>query len=172
MILALLTGLVLTSAQAATGEAQVILPKMNTINTMEIEAGQLGADKACDADVKAFGAQMVTDHTANNAQVTALATAHASDLNAVAFSAEEQAQIDEQKQTVEDLKTITDCSFDKAFLQSMIDAHEFAIGVVTEASTATPDTDVLDYLKTTLPTLQDHKQMATDLLNGLDEDQE
>jgi putative membrane protein len=45
-----------------------------TANQVDIDAGKLAASKASNADVKAFGEQMVTDHTGVNKQATELAT--------------------------------------------------------------------------------------------------
>lgn len=45
-----------------------------TANQVDIDAGKLAASKADRADVKAFGKQMVTDHTGVNKQATDLVT--------------------------------------------------------------------------------------------------
>lgn len=45
-----------------------------TANQVDIDAGKLAASKAHAKDVKAFGQQMVTDHTGVNQQVVALVT--------------------------------------------------------------------------------------------------
>jgi putative membrane protein len=45
-----------------------------TANQVDIDAGNLAASKASNAEVKAFGKQMVTDHTGVNKQATELVT--------------------------------------------------------------------------------------------------
>jgi putative membrane protein len=45
-----------------------------TANQVDIDAGNLAASNASKADVKAFGKQMVTDHTGVNKQATELVT--------------------------------------------------------------------------------------------------
>src|SRR5690242_7433708 len=44
-----------------------------TANQVDIDAGKLAQKKGSNAEVKAFGKQMVTDHTAVNKQAVALA---------------------------------------------------------------------------------------------------
>src|SRR5262245_41894757 len=44
-----------------------------TANQVDIDAGKLAESKGANKDVKAFGKQMVTDHTGVNKQATALA---------------------------------------------------------------------------------------------------
>ena len=45
-----------------------------TANQVDIDAGKLAESKASSADVKAFGKQMVTDHSGVNKQAVALVT--------------------------------------------------------------------------------------------------
>jgi len=65
-----LSGVVL--AQGAPNDAQ-IAHIVVTANQVDIDAGKLAESKASDAQVKAFGKQMVTDHTGVNQQAVALA---------------------------------------------------------------------------------------------------
>jgi len=50
--------------------AQIVV----TANQVDIDAGKLAESKGSNAEVKAFGKQMVTDHTAVNKQATELVT--------------------------------------------------------------------------------------------------
>ena len=59
-------------AQGAPNDAQ-IAHIVVTANQVDIDAGKLAESKASDAQVKAFGKQMVTDHTGVNQQAVALA---------------------------------------------------------------------------------------------------
>jgi putative membrane protein len=59
-------------AQAGPSDAQ-IAHIVVTANQVDINAGKLAQSKASSKDVKAFGKQMVTDHTGVNKQATALA---------------------------------------------------------------------------------------------------
>src|SRR6516165_8319134 len=69
---ALLASATFASAQAIT-DAQ-IASIVVTANQVDIDAGTLASARAQSADVKAFGKQMVTDHSGVNTQATALVT--------------------------------------------------------------------------------------------------
>src|ERR1700758_787519 len=56
---------------AAPNDAQ-IAHIVVTANQVDIDAGKLAQSKGASKDVKAFGKQMVTDHTGVNKQATAL----------------------------------------------------------------------------------------------------
>jgi len=45
-----------------------------TANQVDIDAGKLAKEKSKNKDVKAFGQQMITDHSGVNKQATALVT--------------------------------------------------------------------------------------------------
>ena len=60
-------------AQGAPNDAQ-IAHIVVTANQVDIDAGKLAETKASSKDVKAFGKQMVTDHSGVNQQAVALAT--------------------------------------------------------------------------------------------------
>jgi predicted outer membrane protein len=75
--IALLNALVLVAGGAlAQGTAPTdaqIAHIVVTANQVDIDAGKLAESKAANSDVKAFGEQMVTDHTGVNKQATELA---------------------------------------------------------------------------------------------------
>ena len=60
-------------SQGAPNDAQ-IAHIVVTANQVDIDAGKLAETKASSKDVKAFGKQMVTDHSGVNQQAVALAT--------------------------------------------------------------------------------------------------
>ena len=69
-------GLLLLAASAlaqAPSDAQIAAIVV-TANQVDIDAGELAESKASNAEVKAFGKQMVTDHSGVNKQAVALVT--------------------------------------------------------------------------------------------------
>ncbi len=70
---ALLAAVALPAAAAGPDDAQ-IAHIVVTANQVDIDAGKLAEARASSADVRAFGKQMVTDHSAVNQQAVALAT--------------------------------------------------------------------------------------------------
>ena len=68
--LALVAGSALAQAPSDAQIASIVV----TANQVDIDAGKLAETKAADAKVKAFGKQMVTDHSGVNKQAVALVT--------------------------------------------------------------------------------------------------
>ena len=66
--------LVATSALAQAPSDAQIAAIVVTANQVDIDAGKLAGAKAGNAEVKAFGKQMVTDHSGVNKQAVALVT--------------------------------------------------------------------------------------------------
>ena len=61
------------AAAQAPNDAQIAAIVV-TANQVDIDAGKLAESHGSNAEVKAFGKQMVTDHTGVNKQATALVT--------------------------------------------------------------------------------------------------
>ena len=68
--LALLAGTAFAQAPSDAQIASIVV----TANQVDIDAGKLAESKASNAEVKAFGKQMVTDHSGVNKQAVALVT--------------------------------------------------------------------------------------------------
>jgi putative membrane protein len=85
----------------------------------EIQAGQIAATRGKNADVKAFGKSMVTDHTAMMNQMKPLVTA------AGQTPAD---KLDQRRQGfIDNLKTATDAAFDKTYIDQQVAAHGEAL---------------------------------------------
>lgn len=115
------TGLLLLPASGAlaqgVNDAQIAAIVV-TANQVDIDAGKLAESKASSADVKAFGKQMVTDHTGVNKSATELATK-------LGVTPQEnptsRSLKDGGEKNVAHLKTLSGAAFDKAYV-----AHEVA----------------------------------------------
>src|SRR5512135_1801409 len=70
---ALLGGLASVSSAQGLNDAQIAAIVV-TANQVDIDAGKLAESRATNPEVKAFGRQMVTDHTGVNKQATELCT--------------------------------------------------------------------------------------------------
>jgi putative membrane protein len=121
----------------------------------EVQMGQLASSKATSADVKAFGQRMVTDHSKANDELKSLATtkglALPTDLD------------DEHKNDMQKLSTLTGKDFDKAYMDNMVKDHEKDVNEFQKASGSAGDADLKAWAGKTLPTLQQHLQMAKDV---------
>ena len=120
----------------------------------EVSMGSLAAQQASNADVKAFGNRMVTDHGKANDELKAFAATKGVTLPAD-VDAEHKAKQDE-------LAKKTGKAFDKAYIDDMVEDHEKDVAEFEKQSTAAQDPDLKAWVSKTLPTLQDHLKMAKD----------
>ncbi|GEO04096.1 hypothetical protein AAE02nite_17600 [Adhaeribacter aerolatus] len=123
----------------------------------EITTGGLAAQKGVMAEVKTFGAMLVTDHTKSSAELRTLATQKNVALpNPVPLPADKQ-------QKVTTLQGQNGSAFDRQFAQMQVDAHEEAIDLFEDADEDITDTEVQAFVDKTLPVLRMHLQEAKKL---------
>jgi putative membrane protein len=120
----------------------------------EVALGNLAAQKATNADVKAFGQKMVTDHGQANDELKQLAGQKSVTLPA--DMGKHQADID--KLTAKSGK-----DFDKDYVSGMVKDHEEDVKEFEKASKSATDPDVKAWAAKTLPTLQMHLKMIKDI---------
>jgi putative membrane protein len=118
----------------------------------EVQLGQLAAQKADSADVKAFGQRMVDDHSKANDELKQLASDKGVTLPTRIPSKEQK--------LMGRLQGLSGPAFDKAYMEAMVKDHEHDVNAFRAASQNGPDTDVKAWAAKTLPTLQEHLQMA------------
>lgn len=110
-------------AQSAPNDAQ-IAGIVLAANTVDIDAGKLAEKMAAAPEVKAFGRQMVTDHTGVNQQATALA-------KKLALTPQASQLADTLKQGGADnmakLKTLKGKQFDQAYIAHEVAYHQSVI---------------------------------------------
>ena len=120
----------------------------------EVDMGNMAASKATNADVKAFGNRMGTDHSKANDELKQLAATKGvvqpGDVN------------DEQKKTMDALSSKSGKDFDKAYMDDMVKDHETDVKEFEKASKNAKDADLKAWATKTLPTLQEHLRMAKD----------
>ena len=118
----------------------------------EVEMGRLASEKASDPAVKAFGARMVADHSKANAELKSLAARKGMQLPAEMNSS--------QKSEVDKLSKLTGADFDKEYMSTMLSNHETDVKDFETQSKDGNDPDIKGFAGKTLPTLQEHLQMA------------
>lgn len=116
--------LVATSAFAQAPNDAQIASIVVTANQVDINAGKLAESRGHAADVKAFGKQMVTDHTGVNKQAVAL-------VDKLKVKPEDnptsQSLKKEGEANVKKLETLKGAAFDKAYIEHEIIYHEQVI---------------------------------------------
>jgi putative membrane protein len=95
-----------------------------TANQVDIDAGKLAAANGSSAEVRAFGKQMVTDHTGVNKQASALAAK-------LKVKPEDNPTSQSLKQggdkNIANLKTLKGAAFDKAYIDNEVTYHQSVI---------------------------------------------
>lgn len=98
-----------------------------TANQVDIDAGKVAQQKGSTAEVKAFGKQMVTDHTGVNKQATAL-------VKKLGVKPEDNATSQSLKSggvdNVKHLKTLKGKAFDKAYVDHEVDYHQQVLDAI------------------------------------------
>jgi len=92
-----------------------------TANQVDIDAGKLAESKGSNADIKAFGKQMVTDHSRVNKQAVALVTK-------LKVTPEDNPTSQSLKKGGDDnlknLKTLSGAAFDRAYIEHEVVYHQ------------------------------------------------
>ena len=98
-----------------------------TANQVDIDAGKLAGSKGTNKDVKAFGKQMVTDHTGVNKQATAL-------VKKLKVTPEDNATSQSLKKggadNLANLKGLKGAAFDKAYIDHEVAYHEQVLDAI------------------------------------------
>jgi putative membrane protein len=127
------------SAAASGGQAEVAL-------------GQLAQQNGGSAQVRQFGQRMVTDHTEAYQELKQIAAKEKLQLPTRPDSSEQAVQ--------QRLSKLKGAAFDSAYTQDMVKDHQQVIAAFQKEAQSGQDPDLKAYAQKTLPTLQEHLQMA------------
>lgn len=114
----------------------------------EVEAGKLAQEKGSASDVKSFADMMVKDHTAANSKLKMIADKKNLE---VSDSAE---LVDKAKAMILELRSSK--SFDQAYANNQVKAHEATIALFEEEASNGKDADLKAFAAETLPKLKEH----------------
>ncbi len=163
-----------TSALALTtlgqGAPRTVLPKLYFLDNLEIEAGELGIQKACDARVKSYARMLKVEHTNHRLQVESQARSRNIYHARVRLTQAETAEVQKIQRSLIELRAMNNCDFDSDYLFAMIDAHTFVMSVTRAAMTRENDRSLRSFLNGTLASLRAHREQARVLLNTLEKD--
>jgi putative membrane protein len=118
----------------------------------EVELGQLAQQKASSDQVKQFGARMAQDHSKANEELKQLATSKGVQVPA---SLDKDAQKDKAK-----LEKLSGADFDREYMKMMVDDHKDDVSAFEKTAKSGKDPELKSFAAKTLPTLQEHKQLA------------
>ncbi|QRY77858.1 DUF4142 domain-containing protein [Pseudomonas sp. PDNC002] len=158
---ALLSGAMLMAtpllAADPAAQAQTFVTEASAAGMAEIDAAKLALKKSQAKDVKSFAQHIIDDHTKANTELKALADKHQLTL------ADGPSLTNQAKAKVLDVR---DESFDAAYANNQVGAHEEAVKLFTDAANNAADSDVKAFAQKTLPVLQRHLEMAQDLVKA------
>jgi len=141
------------SKEAVTDEQFVM--KASAAGLAEVNLGNLGAQKANNAEVKKFGQRMVDDHTKANKELMTIA-------DKKRFKTAER--MDKIHQDAADkLARLQGNEFDREFLRQMVKDHEEAVALFAAKAKDARDEDLKEFAAKTLPTLKEHHKMVQEL---------
>jgi putative membrane protein len=114
----------------------------------EVQMGKMAVEKASSPDVKAFGQQMVDDHTKANDDLKSLAEKKGmtllTDMNA------------HQQGSYSKLRRLSGDAFDRAYVKDMVKDHEEDVKEFQKEAKNGTDEDIKGFAARTLPVLQRH----------------
>ena len=118
----------------------------------EVQMGNLAQQKAASDQVRQFGMRMVQDHTKANDELKQVASNKGLQIP-TALDKKHQKLMDE-------LSKKTGADFDKDYMSHMVDDHKKDVSDFKKEAQGGKDADVKAFAAKTLPTLQEHLQMA------------
>ena len=142
------------NSTAKSGKEVSFIQKAAEGGKMEVELGNLALQHASSSDVKRFAQRMVDDHTKANQQLDELASK-----KGITLKEREGATA---KETMAKLAKLSGEAFDREYARDMVKDHEKDVAEF-QAATKLRDPDVKEFATQTLPTLQEHLEMAKKL---------
>jgi len=142
----------------ATAQTEQVLMKLHHSNQMEVAAGKLAQEKGQSKDIKSFGKTLVTDHSAADKKVMALAKEQKITLPAAAPMPEDK---------MNKMKAASGADFDKMFAADMLEDHKKDIADAKSAHDSTQDAKLKALLASTIPVLEKHRDTAQKLTDKL-----
>ncbi len=159
LALALGVGLLLASpvpALAAVPGADQQFARMAASGGMaEIQAAQLAQQRSASPRVRQFASRMITDHTAANSELQQIAEQENIDLPSQPDSRDTTA--------VKRLSGMNGTQFDQSYAQDALRDHQQDVAMFRKEATSGRDPALKQFAQKTLPTLQQHLQLAQGL---------
>lgn len=131
------------------------LGKAAQTDMTEMQAAAIAKSRALAIDTKYFAGTLAADHEVNSDDLRVLAA-----LKGVTLPT----HIDSKHQSeLDDLQNVDAKKFDAAYADAMTKGHKDAVAFFEKASKKSRDVDIRNFAMSTLPTLQQHLDMAKHL---------
>ena len=116
----------------------------------EVAISRIAAERATNPQVREFAQMMVTDHSANNTELTSLAAT-----KGVTLPAKEMDVNKWEKRSAK--------SFDEEYMEKMVSDHKDDVELFEKQAKKGEDAELMSFASRTLPTLQSHLQRAQEI---------
>ncbi|WP_432807797.1 DUF4142 domain-containing protein [Pantanalinema sp. GBBB05] len=127
----------------------------------EVQLGQLAVERAGSSEVKQYAQEMIQEHTQANNELKQLAAQKGITLPQT---------LNQQHQTAKaNLSSLSGAAFDRAYMDLMKQDHAKVVSLFQQQANQGQDPDLKNWAAKTLPTLQEHKQMAQSVSNDVTE---
>ena len=126
-------------------------------NKMEVELGQLAAERGSSEQVKKFGERMVKDHTKANEELMQIAQQKGVKLPEDTKHSKEYGR----------LSKLSGAKFDEEYMKLMVKDHDKDVTEFQREAQRAKDPDVKSWAAKTLPVIQEHDAQARQLQASL-----
>jgi len=123
----------------------------------EVQLGQLASQRASDPQVKQFAEQLVNDHSKANEKLKQIASD-----KGVALPADIPASA---KREAAKLSKLNGPAFDREYMTHMVSDHKKDVSEFRAATKQARDPDVNQFAQQTLPTIEQHLQIAQGMVS-------
>ena len=148
----------LAGAVHAAQDADDFVEDASAKGVAEVEAGKLAQEKGTSSDVKAFADMMVKDHSQANEKLKAIAASKQLKVS------DDAMLLDKAKAMILELRGAK--SFDQAYANNQVKAHEATIGLFDNYVKDGTDAELKAFAEKTLPTLKKHLAQAKALASA------
>ena len=148
----------LAGAVHAAQDADDFVEDASAKGIAEVEAGKLAQEKGSASDVKAFADMMVKDHTAANEELKAIAASKKLEVS------DDAMLMDKAKAMILELRSAK--SFDQAYANNQVKAHEATIELFENYVKDGTDAELKAFAEKTLSTLKEHLTKARALASA------
>ena len=141
-------------------DTQTFVTTAPNANAFEIESSKLAQEKSASADVKAFAAEMIKDHTKAGEDFKA---AMSQGQTTASIKPAGPALQPKEQQMLDELKAATGKDFDAKYIKMQTDAHKDAVALFSTYANSGDDPAMKEFAKKTLPVLKMHEKHAKEL---------
>jgi putative membrane protein len=123
--------------------------------SLEVQLGNLAAQKATNEDVKRFGQRMATDHSQGGQTIRQMASN-------LKFTLPQELE-PQQRTVVSRLENLSGKAFDREYMKEMVNDHVLEISEFERAEKQATIAEIKQFATEALPMLRDHLKQAREI---------